>query len=288
MTTLQSLPPATQKVLEGELLRPMNLDHGTSTLLLGPVGTGKTSALRTWVEAGLTVFGLFTEPSYEVVMDIPSDKLHAVYLPPADAPWLDMIDSAKKINQFDLKTLSGMGDVNKGKYTEFIQLLTICSNYKCQRTGEIFGPVDNWGQDRVLWIDSLSGMNVMAMNLVVGSKPVKSIADWGMAMDNLERFIMKLAASLRCHVVLTGHLDPEKDEVTGFTSLMAATLGRKLAPRLPRFFSDVIMTKRTGTKFEWSTTVMGADLKARNLPYADNLPPSFVPLLKTWREREGK
>lgn len=266
----------------------MNLRHGTSTLLLGPVGTGKTTSLRTWIEAGLTVFGLFSEPSYEVVMDIPSDKLKAIYLPPNDVDWASMIDSAKKINQFDLKTLSNMDAINKTKYQEFIWLLTHLSNYTDERTGEQFGPVDKWGQDRVLWIDSLSGLNVMAMNLVVGSKPVKSIADWGMAMDNLERLIQKLAASLECHVVVTGHLDMEKDEISGFTYAMAATLGRKLAPRLPRFFSDVIMTKRTGTKFEWSTTAVGADLKARNLPYADNLPPSFVPLYKTWREREAK
>lgn len=266
----------------------MNLRHGTSTLLLGPVGTGKTSSLRTWIEAGLTVFGLFSEPSYEVVMDIPSDKLKAIYLPPNDVDWASMIDSAKKINQFDLKTLSNMDAINKTKYQEFIQLVTHLSNYVDQRTGESFGPVDKWGQDRVLWIDSLSGLNVMAMNLVVGSKPVKSIADWGMAMDNLERLIQKLAASLECHVVITGHLDMEKDEVTGFTYAMAATLGRKLAPRLPRFFSDVIMTKREGTKFSWTTTAMGADLKARNLPYADSLPPSFVPLYDTWRKREAK
>ncbi len=86
--------------------------------------------------------------------------------------------------------------------------------------------------------------------------------------------------------MLTAHLERETDEVTGGVSLMASTLGKKLAPRLPRFFSDVIHAKRDGEKFSWSTASFNVDLKARNVPIADNLPPSFVPLLKQWKEKQ--
>ena len=263
--------------------------RGTSTMLMGAVGTGKTTALKSWLDLGLEVFCIFTEPSFEVIIETPCEKgLHYVYIPPMDASWADMLDSAKKINTFDIKTLSSMGDINKGKYQEFIRVLNVLSNFTCDRCKKIFGPVDSWENNRVLWFDSLSGLNVQAMNLVVGSKPMKAVADWGIAMDNEERLLQKLAASLNCHFVLTAHVEPEKDEQTGFVSQMAATLGRKLAPRLPRFFSDVVLAKRESSKFEWSTTAMGVDLKARNLPFGDHLPPSFKPLYETWKSRIAK
>jgi hypothetical protein len=123
------------------------------------------------------------------------------------------------------------------------------------------------------------------MNLVVGSKPVKSMADWGMSMDNLERFITKLTTDVFCPVVLTAHQERETDEVTGGTSIMASTLGKKLAPKIPRFFSDVINTKRDGQKFTWSTMTFGMDLKARNLPIADNIEPSFKPIIEAWQRK---
>lgn len=263
--------------------------HGTSTLLLGPVGTGKTTALKSWLEIPeITIFGQFTEPSFEVILDVKCARMHYSYNPPTDASFADMIQSAKLINTMNIKQLSNLDDISKGKYTEFIKTLNNLCNFKCDRCGQTFGAVDSWGSDRVLWFDSLSGLNVQAMNLVVGSKPMKALADWGIAMDNEERLIQKLGATLDCHFVLTGHLEQERDEATGIVSQMAAMLGRKMAPRVPRFFSDVIMTKRTGNTFAWSTTAAGVDLKARNLPFSDNLPPTFVPLYKTWKERIAK
>lgn len=260
---------------------------GPKVMLVGATGSGKTHSIRTLVEAGLEVFCVFTEPGMEVLSDIPSDKLHWHYIPPAGPDWAAMIDSAKKINSLSFKSLTEMGDINKSKYTEFLDLLTCLSNFACDRTGQTFGAVDSWGLDRALVVDSLSGLNVMAMNLVAGSKPVKSMADWGVAMDNLERIITKLTTDVPCTMVLTAHLEREVDEVTGGTTNMASTLGRKLAPRLPRFFSDVIVSRREGSEFFWSTAMLNTDTKARNVALADKLPPSFVPLLQKWKARQA-
>ena len=260
---------------------------GFKTLLVGGVGSGKTHSIHSLVEAGYEVFAIFTEPGMETVAEIPSDKLHWHYIPPSAAAWADMIDSASKINTLSFEALSKLPHINKTKYTEFIELLTCLSNFTDDRTGKSFGPVDTFDQTKVLFVDSLSGLNIMAMNLVAGSKPTKSMSDWGVAMDNLERLITKLTTDLPCHVVLTAHLERETDEQTGGTSLMASTLGKKLAPRLPRFFSDVIHCKRDGDKFHWSTATMNVDLKARNLPLADNLPPSFLQIASSWNRRNA-
>lgn len=261
---------------------------GPKELLIGGTGTGKTHCIRTLVDAGLEVFCLFTEPGMEVLADVPPEKLHWNYIAPAAPAWADMIDSAKKINTMSLKVLSGLEDVNKRKYQQFFEMLEILSDFPCQRTGKRYGPVDNFGANRALVIDSLSGVNVMAMNLVVGSKPVKSIADWGMAMDNLERLITKLTVDVPCPVVVIAHSERETDEVTGGTTVMASTLGRKLAPKIPRFFSDVINVKREGAEFTWSTMTFGMDLKARNVPYGDKIPPTFKPIIAAWQKRNAE
>jgi hypothetical protein len=260
---------------------------GTKLLLMGGTGTGKTTSIKTWIEAGITPMCIFTEPSFEVIGDVPCPKLHYIYIPPSSSSFADLIDSAKQINLYDMKTLSNLSGINKQKHKEFIALLTALSNYSCQRCGESFGAVDSWDTDKVLVIDSLSGLNIMAMNLVVGSKPVKSQADWGIAMDNLERLIQKISMDLRCHVMLTAHVEPETDFATGAISLMASTLGRKLAPKIPRFFSDVVLARREGSQFYWSTTTAGVDLKPRNLPFSDKIPPTALTIVESWKSRGG-
>ena len=260
---------------------------GVNVLLLGASGSGKTHSVRTLVEAGLEVFVLFTEPGMEVLADIPSDKLHWHYIPPASPNFEDMISSATKINTMNLKMLSDLPDINKKKYTEFIDVLVALSNFTSDRTGEAFGAVDAWGSERVLVMDSLTGLSLAAMNLVTGSKPVKNLADWGVSIDNLERLLTKLCVDLKCHFVLIAHLEREVDELTGGSTLMASTLGRKLAPKLPRFFSDVVHVKKAGDKYVWSTQTANVDTKTRNLTSGDALPPSFVPIINSWRQSRG-
>ena len=218
-------------------------------MLLGSSGSGKTYSIRTLLDAGLEVFVLFTEPGMEVLADTDPEQLHWHYIPPASPDFEAMIDSAQKINRMNLKMLSDMSDINKSKYTEFIQILTSLSNFTCDRTGKSYGSADSWGPERVLVVDSLTGLSISAMNLVTGSKPVKSMADWGISMDMLERLITKLCVDTKCHFVMIAHLERETDEVTGGSTLMASTLGRKLAPKLPRFFSEVIHVKHSDDKF---------------------------------------
>ena len=260
---------------------------GFNMMLIGPSGTGKTYSIRSLVDLGITPFCVFTEPGFEVLGDIPPEKLHWHYVKPADQGWDAMLDSAQKINTLSFETLTRMGDVNKSKYGQYLELLRCFNNFTCQRDGKEYGNVCTWGTDRALVVDSMSGVNIMAMNLVVGSKPVKSQADWGVAMDNLERLVQKLCIDTRCHFVLIAHSEREVDEVLGGAKIMASTLGRKLGPKLPRFFSDVVLAVKEVDKFYWSTTAVGADLKARNLALGEKLPPVFGPVLESWKKQGG-
>lgn len=267
---------------------------GVKVLLMGPTGSGKTYTIGQLIEAGFKVRAIFTEPGMESVgayfkdrnKELP-ESYHWHYIPPAGPDWAAMIDSATKINTMNQKGLAALDDIGKSKYREFIEVLTSLSNFKSDRDGSVHGAADTWGTDTVLVIDSLSGLSMAAMNLVTGSKPIKAMGDWGMAMDNLERIITKLTTDLRCHMIMMAHVEREGDEVSGGSSIMVSTLGKKLAPKIPRFFSDVILTQRVGTEFSWSTASPGVDTKARNLPIAAKVPVSMPAILESWKKNGG-
>jgi len=272
----------------------LSLLPGVNVLLEGPTGTGKTYAIGTLADAGVEVFYLFTESGLETTLGYWTDRgleipinVHWNVLGRASGSFEIMAAAADTINRLDLASLSKMQDINRAKHNQYVTLLKTLNNFKDDRTGESFGDVHSWGPDRCLCIDSLSGLNPIVMSLVVGGKPVKSQADWGLAMDQLEKLIRELTDACKCHFVLTSHVEREVDQVLGGVKLTVATLGVKLAPKIPPMFSDVILTSREGDKFFWSTANSQADLKARNLPIKDHITPDFTPIIEKWKSRGG-
>lgn len=267
----------------------MKSEAGTNTLLQGPTGVGKTYAIRTLIDAGITPFVLSTEPGISASLgDVPPEKLHWHYIAPAMPGWSDMLETAKKINTMSFKALAST-NFSKAKYNQFYQVLANFASFSCDRDNKNYGSVDSWNTDRCIVVDSLSGLNIMAMDLVVGSKPVKAVGDWGVAMDNLERLIIRLCCGTHCHFTMTAHIEREKDEVTGGISLMPSTLGQKLAPKIPRFFDNVILARKDAeANYYWANKGHNIDLKTRHIiPQSEKLPPSFIQIIENWKTKGG-
>lgn len=257
-------------------------------MLFGPPGSGKTHAIRTLLDAGLEVFCQFTEPSGTMVLgDTDPKKLHWNYVAPANAGLAAMIKLVDNINKYDQAALMKMTDPNKSKYNQAFELLSNLANFKCQRTGQTYGDVTQWGTDRVLVLDSLSGLNIMFMDNAVGGRPIKQMADWGIAIDNLERFLNQLTLGMQSHFVLIAHSERQTDEIMGGIKVLPSTLGKKLPTLLGRFFDDIVYTQLVGTEFQWSTMTANVDSKARNLKIASKLPPTFVPIIENWKKMGG-
>lgn len=261
-------------------------------LLAGESGGGKTFSLSTLIEQGIEVFVIVTEPTgIESIIDavtskgLPMDKLHWKQITPARQGFGDLLKMTEKIGGMTYESLSKLAPQGDRRKSRFIELITTLNNFVDDKDGKAYGPVDTFGPDRAVIIDSLSGLNLMAMDLAVGDKPTAHQGEWGVAMSALEKLLNTLSSGLKCIFVLTAHLERESDELTGGTKLMASALGRKLAPKLPRYFSEVIHAYREGDKFFWSTSSMNVTTKRRSLPLGDKLEPSFKPIIESYRSR---
>lgn len=263
-----------------------------SVLLEGPTGTGKTDSLLTFLEADIELFVLVTEPTGVDSLlisaerrKLPIDKLHWCQITPAREGFKDLDDIAKKISlltQEGLSKLPPQGDRSKPKWREVLKSL---ADFKCDRTGECFGAVDSWDSSRALAIDSLTGLSLMAWDMVVGSKPTASPGEWQISMGQIERLINTLTSNLRCFFTLIAHVSRETDELSGGQRIMTSTLGAKLAPKIPPFFSEVVFSRREANQFFWSNITPNVDLKKRALDFSDKLVPTFVPVVEAYNTR---
>ena len=264
---------------------------GTNVLLMGSSGTGKTHAISTLVDAGLEVFALFLEPGLETLISVYSkqnkpipDNLHWHYIQPKTAGFSQLQTAAENIGKFDLQGLTRMKDMTRSQNNQMVEVYKILNDFTDQKTGKAYGSVDTWDTSRVLVVDSLSALNRICMDMVVGTKPVKDMADWGIAQNNLMSLLHKLTSGCMCHFVLIAHVDRETDQIMGGVKLMVAALGKAITSQIPQPFSDVILAVRDGDKFTWDTANSLADVKTRNLPIAQKLPADFGAIISQWRK----
>lgn len=266
---------------------PQSPIPGFNVMLMGGAGHGKTFALRSLIETGITPFIIFTEPGMRTVSDIPCPKLHWHYVRPRTTSWKQLQDNADRISRLTFEALANVHDAKRGENKGYYEVVDNFANFKCDRCGQAFGDVSTWGTDRAVVIDSLSGLNPMVMAYTVGDKPVIAPGEWMIAQKGLLSFIEKITVDKHCHFILIAHLEREKDEVTGGVRVMASSIGQKVAPQLPRQFDDVVHAYREATKFYWSTATANMDLKARNLTISTQLEPSFKQMVEAWKKAGG-
>ena len=259
---------------------------GPKIILIGDSGTGKTYALRTLLDIGITPFIIFTEPGMEVLGDI-LNKCHWRYIGTKTPSWKGLGSILKSINTLDFEGLTKLRDANRMQYTGLLDLVEQCNNF-VDSNGEAFGDVMKFGTDRCLVIDSFTGMGDLGRQLTVGNKPLMALGEYQVVQNSLKFIYEKLVKECYCPIVLTAHIAREKDELTGGTTLMVKTIGKALAPEVPIYWSDVIQTKRHGAKFTWDTAGTNITVKARNLPIKSGMDPSFKPLIETWIKQGGE
>ena len=307
MTIRQTPPRPAGRVLPPQKPETPSYLKGTNTLLYGDVGSGKTSTLPTWIAAGLEfdvelkLAVIMTEPgAVETLLDgmilhapkgmdtLPMDRLHYCEVLPTSGDFHGMMEMAKKVNMMGYKDLADLKHgLAKDKHKQFYELLSMMNNFINQH-GTSLGPITKFDNTWMVAVDSLTGVNWLARQQTVGLKPAPHQGEWGVMMGMEAAIINSLVGATECFICLTGHVAKEVDEVVGKPQYMPMFLGQKLAPDVPKIFSDIALQVRDETDFFWSTIRKDYNsLKARNLILADNLPPSFAPIYKRWLERKN-
>lgn len=260
---------------------------------MGPPGSGKTRSITTLVKAGLETFVLCTEPTgVDSLLDgieqqkLDINKLHWCVVAPARAGFDALLKMSESLSIMDHDALSKMRPTSGREKAQWFDMLAQIRDFRCERTGKSFGPVMQFGTDKAFVIDSFSGVSEMAWDLTVGNKVTAHQGEWGAAMNMLTQLTRSCTSNFKCLFVCTAHVERETDENTRASKLMVSTLGRKLAPKLPKDFSEVVMSYREGEQYFWSTMNNDADLKHRALRLASKLPPDFAPVVEAHKKRQ--
>jgi hypothetical protein len=202
-------------------------------LVLGHSGAGKTALLATLAKD----YKLFIA-DFDNGLDILEDEK---VLPPELHPRV-------RYKTFYNKTqmISGKAILTSSALSEFEASL-----YKWVDGAENLGNIYSWGPDVVFCLDSLTFLgkhcldHVMALESKLGQKP--SYPQWGAAMDAQEKFLELLYnPAVKCNVVVISHIIPGNDEM-GMPGLFPSALGKKLPPKIGRYFNNMVMLEKDAT-----------------------------------------
>lgn len=270
---------------------------GPKICLMGLGGTGKTYALGTlaeWTAANNHELAiLFTENGLESFLGYFRDHGKE---PPACVYWhqqttkpislKNLIATADNVGKLSYEALAKSTDMQRGgDNNAFWKILSSCAEFKDDRTGKSLGPIDSFSRTRIFAMDSLTETANAAMKMQIGSRPMASPGDYGVAQNNLMNFLRLCTQGMECPFVMTAHVDREVDAVTQSTKIMIKAIGKALATEIPTLFSDIIYTIREADKFYWDTAAYGVDTKTRSLGYRSKIEPNFAAIFDVWKKR---
>ena len=288
--------PSYEELLEKGLAGPNVLDNGES-------GTGKTYALGTlvdWAERQtpkVECFYLDIENSLETLLGYWRTPVDGK--PPRPVPEIlhwhqtrvtpvtltQMLTAAKDTGDLSYELLTKKQDPNRSSNNAFFKILTAMADFKDDRTGKSFGPVDKFGPDRIFMLDSFTELSNAAAKMVIGSRPTMAPPDYGVAQNHLMNFLRLCTQGIPCTFIMTAHPSRDKDELTGMVRTSVRTVGTAIQPEIPPLFSDVIYSVREGNKFSWDTAAYGVVTKTRYLGYRAGITPDYGQIMDLWKRR---
>lgn len=266
---------------------------GFRILLISDSGEGKSYSLASLLEAGLKVYGIYTEHSIagtlKAIQDrqIPTSNFFYQIITPTSGSWSELKFAAQNIATKSMADLQTLVTPRTAFAQHYFKLLEAGNNFQDQH-GDQHGDLTALSHDSVVFIDSWSGVNNIVKKLVVGSKPLLTQPDWGAAQNTTLDYLMAFTSGLKCHFVLTCHIQRQFDEVRGSIMMQPNVLGRAIAPEIPREFDEVVRCHRDGHEYYWSTGDKDIVLKNRLLPMGQKLQPSFVPVYQAWKAQQLK
>lgn len=237
----------------------------TKLLLMGDSGTGKSGALASLAHAGYNVRILDFDNGLDGLVNLLTDPKS-----PYDK------SSASRVHYKTLtepmKNVAGkLVPTRATAWPEAVKLLTHWREPAIPATSESpeipaidLGPVNTWGEQDVLVIDTLTFASEAAMNYHLSLQGALNTnrtqnehrRDIGAAQGLIENMLETLYdTSLKCNIVVNSHITyatqgglPDTDDgkpggpIVGYPSSM----GKALSPKIPRYFNSVLLMQTLG------------------------------------------
>lgn len=235
----------------------------TKMLLLGDSGTGKTGSLISLIKAGYLLYILDFDNGIDVLVNYLRDEKP---VPGSNLEPLDMLDYITITDKF-----TKVGDkavaVNTNVWPRALQYLGRWTN-----KGETYkglnaqgqpanlplppdkiwdeGVPADWGPNKILVIDSFTFLCNAAMRYILklNGRPAGPVweSDWNESQKLVEDFLALLYdESFQTNVIVCAHVAINTTK-EGVTTAFPNALGKKLGPKVGRYFNSMLEVRRTG------------------------------------------
>lgn len=211
----------------------------TKLLFIGNSGAGKSGALASLAAAGYNLRIVDVDNGLDVLANLLRDPKGGY--------------GSEALGRVEYETITDKmkpgpgGKLIPSKATVWTRAMGLMSNWKTETAD--FGPLESWGTNDILVIDSLTMLSTAALNMILmlnnrlGGRVEQS--DWYSAQQLVEGMCQMLYnEAVKCNVIITSHikfLGPENMEV-GYPN----TLGKALPPVIGRYFNTTLLAKTTG------------------------------------------
>lgn len=218
---------------------PSMLEHESNSIvkamLAADSGSGKSGALASLVDAGMKVRVLDFDNGLSVVKGYVKDKSKL-----ANMHYVDQL-------QDQMKLLAGRIGIQKAP--AFQRAMDALDKGGKEYWGADIPPLEEWGPDTVLALDSLTmaGRTSLQMVMQANAAGFKSpeIQHYGTAMENIEKWIqMLMSSAVKCHVIINTHITG----VEGEARLYPDALGSKLPPKIGKHVDNLFGLRLVGGK----------------------------------------
>lgn len=201
----------------------------TKLLLIGDAKTGKTGSLVSLVKAGyklriLDFDNLLDSLKYQVLRECPDNM--------GNVEFRTLRDKYKP---------TPLGPALDGKATAFIDAMKMLDRWKYDDTD--LGSPAEWGSESVLVVDSLSRLCDAAYEFHQSIASAKSDgrAIYGSAQDAVEMVLSNLTSdAFGTNVIVIAHV-AYQDQPDGTKKGFPQGVGQKLSPKIPQYFSSVVL-----------------------------------------------
>lgn len=210
-------------------------DSAVKMLILGRSGAGKTGLLGSLAK-DYRIFVADFDNGLSILRDpkvvLPEFRKNIYYK--------TYYDKSQIIANKLVPTASG--------FTSFVQDM---GDWK--EDGKSLGGLYSWTESDIFVIDSLTFLGNMILNHVLqlagrpGQKP--QLQDFGAAMDAQETIMETIYnPAVKCNILVLSHIQYQGDEANASMQKgVASAIGKKLAPKIPRYFNNVIQVTKSGS-----------------------------------------